>query len=137
GAHRSIKGTIKKIEQLYYWEEMRKIVEEWVKTCVPCQRMAGLRKEEELHPAEAAVVRLQVHMDSMKPGGKSEGLIGLIGICDSTYGLLDAEIVRSITAANAAKVIIAFITRYGCPVTLVSDQGSEFKAEVKRILAAA
>ncbi|GBG78610.1 hypothetical protein CBR_g27836 [Chara braunii] len=50
GGHRSTDTTYLKIHELYYWDGMRQMIDDYCKSCVPCQERSSLRPREPLHP---------------------------------------------------------------------------------------
>lgn len=54
--HRGRVATYDTIKRHYQWKGMYADVEEWVKTCVECQKRSQMRYEEELHPTWSMIV---------------------------------------------------------------------------------
>ncbi|GBG80404.1 hypothetical protein CBR_g30869 [Chara braunii] len=70
GGHRSARVTLNKIQRLYLWKVMSKMVIDFCKSCLPCQQGSNIRYLEPLNPRYVAEPGVMVHLDLlvMPPG---------------------------------------------------------------------
>jgi hypothetical protein len=62
--HLGQKGTYNLIAKRYQWRGMYNDVQEWVKTCDECQKLARRRFEEPLHPTWTMTVWEKIGLDN-------------------------------------------------------------------------
>lgn len=110
----------------FYWPTLDADIEEWVRTCHPCQAVAK-------SPAHSTPV----------PWPKAEGPwqrlhVDFAGPIDGDYFLIVVdsfskwpEIVRTstITAKATIAILRSLFVRFGVPRTVVSDNGAQFTSE--------
>ncbi|GBG64602.1 hypothetical protein CBR_g45659 [Chara braunii] len=53
GGHKGADTIYVKIHELYYWDDMGQMIDDYCKYCVPCQERSTLRPREPLHPRHA------------------------------------------------------------------------------------
>ncbi|GBG67110.1 hypothetical protein CBR_g81534 [Chara braunii] len=63
GRHRSTDTTYLKIHELYYWDGMGQMIDDYCKSCTPCQERSSLRPREPLHPRYVREVGVVPHLD--------------------------------------------------------------------------
>jgi len=66
-AHFGINATYKKIKERYYWKNMKRDVEEYIKTCNQCQKRGKPVGDNELHPIEVKEPFYQIGIDFVGP----------------------------------------------------------------------
>src|SRR5215469_15952305 len=66
-AHFGINATYEKIRERYYWKNMRKDIENYVKTCNQCQKRGKPRGDNELHPIKVKEPFYQIGIDFVGP----------------------------------------------------------------------
>ncbi|GBG66024.1 hypothetical protein CBR_g55003 [Chara braunii] len=135
GGHRGADMTYLKIHELYYWDGMEQMIDDYCKSCVPCQERSSLRPREPLHPRYVREVGAVVHLDLLAmPLG--------IGNCnfifdarDNLSGFVDGRAIRTKTGETLARCIEEYYFRYPFVSRFVMDRGSEFTCkEVKALL---
>uniref|UniRef100_A0A388KGF7 Integrase zinc-binding domain-containing protein n=1 Tax=Chara braunii TaxID=69332 RepID=A0A388KGF7_CHABU len=131
GGHRSTDTTYLKIHELYYWDGMGKMINDYCKSCVPCQERSSLRPREPLHPRYIREVGAVVHLDLLV---MSLGMGGF-DACDNLSGFVDGRAIRTKTGETLARCIEEYYLRYPFVSRFVMGRGSEFtSAEVKALL---
>ncbi|GBG78623.1 hypothetical protein CBR_g27849 [Chara braunii] len=133
--HRSANATYLKIHELYYWDGMGQMIDDYCKSCVPCQERSSLRPREPLHPRYVREVGAVVHLDllAMPLGIGSYNFI--FNARDNLSGFVDGWAIRTKTGETLAQCIEEYYLHYPFVSRFVMDRGSEFTcAEVKTLL---
>ena len=131
--HLGSQKTLAKVKQRFYWYNCRKDVEYWCRICDICasrkqpyrRAKAPMKQYNVGHPLE------RVAIDIMGPLPSSNNARYLLLVSCYFTKWLDAIPINSIDAKTVAtKLIEKFISVFGCPVTLHSDQGRNFESQV-------
>lgn len=140
-AHPGFKNTSKIVKHRYFWPSMDKQIKTFVKNCSNCQQAKVTRHTKSpILPISSPSDRFQcVHIDIVGP-------LPPASVPDSTYFLpykyLLTCIDRSTRWAEAIPLInttaksvaIAFLTgwisRFGVPLEVITDRGSQFESEL-------
>ena len=132
--HFGVKRTLARVKLRYYWPGYMEDVEEWCKTCVVCQ--------ERKPPPNKNVAPLtsidtgqgpfeQVALDILKLPRTERGNQYLLVIEDYFSKWIEAfPLQRTIAPSVAQCVLNGWIARFGCPFTILSDQGPEFSSKL-------
>ncbi|GBG60403.1 hypothetical protein CBR_g5580 [Chara braunii] len=135
GGYRSTDTTYLKIHELYYWDDMGQMIDDYCKSCVPCQERSSLRPREPLHPRYVREVGAVVHLDllAMPLGIGSYNFI--FDARDNLSGFVDGRGIRTKIGETLARCIEEYYLRYPFVFRFVMDRGSEFIcAEIKTLL---
>jgi hypothetical protein len=147
-AHEGIAGgyfaaniTLHKIlTALYWWPTMKMDVYMYCKQCDICQRVEPKvsKSAQPLHPIMPTEVFQRWGLDfigPINPPAKGTKNRYIITATDYTIKWVEARVLKDNTAASTAKFIFKeIITKFGCPIELVSDQESHFLNETIQIL---
>lgn len=132
GGHLGFSKTFTKIKSRYYWPEILKDTEKYVKTCLDCQTRktpkqapAGL-----LQPIPVGKAFQRLGIDFLGPFRRSSrGKVYIIVAVDYATKWVEAEATRTTDAVETAKFLIdRIICKYGCPEEILTDRGSNFKS---------
>lgn len=137
-SHPGTRVSRKLIAQRYFWPSMNKDVGEWAKSCIPCQRSKVIRHTQTPLGTFQHSGRFQhVHIDIVGPLPNSEGMRYCLTMIDRATRWPEAVPIAEMTASTVAEAFYAnWVSRFGAPVRLTTDQGRQFEAEIFRRLTA-
>lgn len=125
------------ITKRYFWPEMNKDVTRWARACIHCQKVKVQRHTVSKISSFPVVDRFEhVHVDIVGPLPTSqEGYRYCITMIDRFTRWPEAIPVTDITAETVTKALYeGWVCRFGCPLTITSDQGRQFESELFKSL---
>jgi hypothetical protein len=130
--HFSIEKTIPEIKKKYYWKNMLKDIEYIIKTCMICLRHQTSATQN--HPALALPItgifdRIGIDCVFGLPE-TNDGFKGILVITEYLTKYPYAIPLKSKTAREIAGHLFTYISLFGPPKEILSDQGKEFLNEV-------
>lgn len=132
-SHPGIRNTRKMMSRKYFWPSINIDVGNWAKTCIPCQRAKIQRHTTSPVSSFKPTSRFNhIHIDIVGPlPTTSDGHRYCVTVIDRATRWPEAYPLREITAEEVAKVVYeGWITRFGCPSTMTTDQGRQFESRV-------
>lgn len=132
-SHPGVRTTRKLVQDRFYWPSMNCDVGNWAKTCIQCQRskvnrhtLSGLGSFPQCDRFE------HIHIDLVGPlPTSSEGFKYCLTIVDRRTRWPECFPTKDITAETISRVIYdGWISRFGCPKKLTSDQGRQFESHL-------
>ena len=130
GGHLGKDNTLVKVKQSCFWYNMKLDCDLHVKTCAVCNRnKKGLKHHRApLGKYHAGAPLDRVHIDILGPITTSEnGNRYVLMLVDQFTKWLECWPLPNQTAEIvASRVVKGFISRFGCPLEIHSDQGSNF-----------
>lgn len=132
--HLGVDRTLSRITQRFFFPGMRRIVADYVKTCVTCQRYkpsnekpSGLLQTPVLNQrGEVLAIDL---FGPLPPGEQGEKWVLLV--VDTATRWVELFSLKEATSEICARVLIEeYFLRYGLPRRIVSDNGSQFVSQV-------
>ena len=114
-------------------------VKDFCRACLSCQRAKVTRHTRApLMPLDVPDRRFSaLHLDIVGPLPESEGCQYLLTVIDRYTRWLEAIPLPDITARTCARALLRhWVSRYGVPETLVTDQGRQFTSDLWAALTA-
>ena len=126
--HFQVKSTVERLRKKYYWSKMWPDVQNHVDRCHPCIRHEP--KPEMHHRAHAIDVESVGDMIAIDLNGPlvitKRGNKYICVIIEYVTKIAFANPIKSKTAEDVAEILWIYISIYGPPKVLLSDQGTEF-----------
>jgi O-acetyl-ADP-ribose deacetylase (regulator of RNase III)/transposase InsO family protein len=125
--------TLARVRQSCYWYHLRRDVSEYTQTCSICNRNKHSRKKKtglQLHHAGYPMER--VHIDILGPFTPSDhNNVYVLSMIDQFSKWIECAALPEQTAQIVAEEFLTrFITTFGCPLHLHSDQGRQFEGRL-------
>ena len=128
GGHLGVSIMLAKLRQKYYWSNMAKDVEAYVKTCYPCQRRGRSQTYNELYGiiVEVPFERIGIDFVGLLPETTEENRYILVAV-DYFTRWPEAKATRRADVKIVVKFLYEeIICKYGPPIHLYSDRGIHF-----------
>ncbi|XP_039304381.1 uncharacterized protein K02A2.6-like [Solenopsis invicta] len=136
-AHPSGRSTAKQLLHKFIWPSLKKDVKEWTRTCLPCQRSKISRHTKNV-PVRIEIPdqRFQhVHLDLIGPLPSCQDFRYCLTIIDRFSRWPEAIPLKEISADTVSTAFYThWVARYGSPLTITTDQGSQFEASLFKAL---
>ncbi len=128
--HCATNKTLKKLQEAYWFPQMRKYVDHFISNCIPClfnKRKAG-KPEGFLHPIPKGIVPLEtLHLDHVGPFVKSKrGNLHILVVVDAFTKFTFLRAVKSTKAKLVIEYLRDIFATYGSPKVVITDQGTAF-----------
>ena len=133
GGHLGIAKTYSKVMDRFYWFEMRRDVENYVRNCHICESRKNPVKTQRapLHPHSSGAPFEKIAVDILEVPMSDKGNKYIIVIGDYFTKWVEVFPLKSHTAVVVAEILVdRFITRFGAPFQIHSDQGPEFESKL-------
>lgn len=136
--HFGVKKTVARVKLRYYWPGYLEDVEEWCRTCVVCQRRKNPRSKN-IAPLQSIGTGVEpfekVALDILKLPQTSRGNQYVLLIEDYFSKWVEAfPLERTVAPSVAQCVVNGWVSRFGCPFSILSDQGPEFESKLFKCL---
>lgn len=134
--HPGFQRAYEKIRTFFYWDNMKNDIRNYIRSCPVCQQSKTDFKPNK-SPMEITTTSSkfceQVAMDIVGPLPETpNGNRFILTLQDDLTKLIDAYALPTHDAQTVAIHFLKFCTRYGFPLSILSDQGSEFTSQTFR-----
>ncbi|KAG1077289.1 hypothetical protein G6F42_024944 [Rhizopus arrhizus] len=133
--HASVRNLMHLMDKRYWWPRMKMDITDWIAPCPACQLNSKKvsKHQDEMHPLPIPVGAFERwHLDFVGelPHTKN-GNRWLITAVDATTNWPIACALPDATKESVAQFIYKeIVTRFGCPVEVVTDRGANFCSEL-------
>jgi hypothetical protein len=132
--HHGVKRTLEKLKTMKFKTKyLPEYVKLFVRRCPACQKMSQIKPVIETIPFTTASygVMIKLNMDTIGPLPESEeGHKYILVIIDCFSRWVELYTCKTTEAEEAAKHLLDFVGRYGCPKEIITDNGSQFVNDV-------
>lgn len=131
--HPGIKASRKLVSTRYFWPNLNKDVGNWAKGCIACQKAKTIRHTKSEHGNfKIPSGRFEkLHMDIVGPLPPSNGYKYILTIVDRFTRWPEAYPMQDMSAITIAKTFVEqYIARFGIPLEITTDQGSQFESKL-------
>ena len=128
-AHPGRRATQKLISDKFIWHGLNKQVNQWARECLQCQAVkVQIHVRAPLTNFTVPEKRFSyINVDIVGPLAPSHGFSYLLTIVDRTTRWPEAIPLRDMSTATGSRALIhVWIARFGVPLDMTSDRGSQF-----------
>ncbi|GFW49334.1 retrovirus-related Pol polyprotein from transposon 412 [Trichonephila clavipes] len=134
GGHFGVMKTLQKVRERFYWNNVRSDVEKYCRICDPCAARKGPRKRTrgrlQLYNVGAPFERIAFDILGPLPRS-SDGNNNILVVMDYFTKWPGAYPIHNQEASTVAEVLVQhWISRFGVPLQLHSNQGRNFDSAV-------
>ena len=134
--HQWIDKVQQRILHRFDWPGLRKACERWMNACLSCLQLKDTRKMKfPLKSVESSEFNEIVQIDHQKICLTDSGCNQILIIIDHFTKLAEAVPCQTASAEETCYLLIThWISRYGCPMTIQSDNGKAFVGDLTKEL---
>ena len=133
--HLGIDRTMIFVVERFFWPKMSDYVRNYISNCQRCILFRQAPQITELQPIDATYPLQVVHMDFLQIGRKQDKNTSVLIVTDHFTRYAQAYVTHDQTAATVVKVFIdKFVTHYGLPERIITDQGQCFEGKLFKVL---
>ena len=131
-AHLGLYSTLNRIRQSFFWPSMGNQVGQFVLAWEPCckAKAQNIRTRAPLTPIETKAPFEIIGCDILDLPTTSNGFSAVLVVTDLFTKWCEAYPLRQSTAEEVSTHLMDFVSRYGMPETILTDQGSQFESNV-------
>lgn len=131
--HLGLEKTMSRINENYWFPQMKKFVKKYINSCLNCIYMKASkgRKQGYLHPIPKSSIPFEtIHIDHLGPFVRSKKKnCYLFVMVDGFSKFVFLEAVKSTKVKHVLKALENFMSIFGSPARIISDRGSAFTSK--------
>lgn len=138
-SHPGVRATRLKLTKIYFWPKMNNDVSQWSRNCLECQKEKVYRHTKQ--PVQN--IRIpdgrfrHVHLDLVGPLPTCNEFRYVMTIVDRFSRWPEAYPIRDIQAKTVAHAFVeGYVSRFGVPDEITTDQGKQFESKLFKELSA-
>ena len=127
--HTGVEATMKKLLKAGHdFPQMRKYVEKYIKECTTCQKNAYFKVKAQVAPFTVGTFDImeRINVDSCGPFPVDKGNEHIIVIIDCFSRWVELYPAPDTSALSAARAISQWVSRFGSPAQILSDNGPQY-----------
>lgn len=130
GGHQGMQRTYEKINYLYFWDNMKNDIQDYIRKCQTCQ-MSKTDFKNNKSPMQITSTSdkycERITMDIVGPlSATRNGNRSILTLQDDLTKFIQAFAIPDHTADTVTLYFIKFCTQFGFPGMILSDQGTKF-----------
>lgn len=132
-SHPSVRTTRKQVSKVYFWPNMSVDLNRWSTNCEDCQKHKVTRH------TKSAITQIpipkgrfqHIHMDIVGTLPSSDGNTCMLTLVDRFTRWCEAYPIPDQLAETVGRTFVEqYISRFGCPLTVSTDQGRNFESKL-------
>lgn len=130
--HFQTESTMRRIQERFFWKNMRHTVEMVIRACTECvrhQKTPVVNHGARVLEISGIFERIGIDLQFGFPESQ-EGFKGLLVIVEYLTKYVVAYPIKSKTAPEVAEKLMDYIATFGAPKVILSDQGTEFNNKI-------
>ena len=138
-AHPGVEASVRLVKSRYFWPDMDRCIRQWVRECAPCQTSKVHRHTKTAHSSFGSLSdRFEtVHVDIVGPlppstshgQSFSSPFRYLLTCIDCVTRWVEAAPLADISAASVASAFVdVWVSRFGVPLNVITDRGTQFES---------
>ena len=134
--HFQVDSTYERIKRDFIWKNMKEDISKIIKFCQTCQLNQKAKVYD--HPAKAIKIdelNERIHIDLVFGLPQTEeGYNGIFLVVEALTKFPLAFPIKSKNSSEISECLLEYISLFGPPKTILSDQGREFKGTVEKMI---